>query len=129
MNDKTFEKQIIKRISSRFNQFYTPSIKIEWHDASPFIIGLHSDPIFNSVTIAYGKFNDPIKHSGFRCKKEIGCFQFHRRKSIIYYVNFRSTIITLEEVISFLDAIPDDLALCINIPWAKPLIELVCKNN
>ena len=145
-------EQIVEKLS-RFNRIYGtiihPSGTIfnelhQWYDASPFILGLR----LSNVTwyppqpqqdyflyIIFGNLL-PKSQDSFEItiKKEIS-FSYYYSNYGISFSGIDSTFpytpypATVEDLFSFLDAIPNNWALCINILWAKPLIELACKNN
>ena len=131
---------------SRLNRISVPlteSAKIEWYDADPFAIGIsYSSAIgieqppgkpylfdFNFYVI-YGEFLRGSKNTvlGITKKKETR-FMYSFSKNFFFDGNKIWTNVSFEDVISFFDAVPNDLALCINIPWVKPFIDLACKNN
>jgi hypothetical protein len=138
-------ERIIEKLS-RFNQISVPlteSTKIQWYDADPFAIGIsHLSAIvieqpsgkpylfdFNFYVI-YGEFLHGSKNTVLGIiKKEEAHFMYSFSKNILLDGNKIWANISFEDVISFFDAIPNDLALCINIPWVKPFIDLACKNN
>ena len=140
-------ERIIEKLS-RFNRISVPlteSAKIEWYDADPFAIGILPfivvgvDQFGNRLTdylfdfnfyVIYGEFLRGSKNTvlGITKKKETR-FMYSFSKNFFFDGNKIWTNVSFEDVISFFDAVPNDLALCINIPWVKPFIDLACKNN
>jgi hypothetical protein len=120
-----------------------------WYDANPFVLGIclsHNSwyppkhqPVYLLI-IFYGDIIYPRprtkgRNTGLEITvKEELTLSFvlkpteysHTKKPINGFVKTYQTSV---EILSFLDAIPNDLALCLDIPWAKPLIELAYKNN
>jgi len=144
-------QKIIEKLS-RFNRIPpvweapkgTPIARMQWYGASPFVLGLRLDntPWYPPqpqqdylLFVLYGDLVITLSYywscEGISCKA--GRLYEHLPPSNLPRLVCQSTRYTdcntsVEEIFSFLDAIPNDIALCLYIPWAKPLIELACKS-
>ena len=129
-------QKIIEKLS-RFNRMPpvweapkgTPIARMQWYGASPFVLGLRLDntprypPQPQQDYLLFVLYGDlVITLSYYRSCEGISC----KAGRLYEHQTYQTSV---EEIYSFLDAIPNDLALCLDIPWAKPLIELACRNN
>jgi hypothetical protein len=132
-------EQIIEKLS-RFNRISVPlteSVNIQWYNADPFALGYREWGQIRDLHIIYGKFIYGSKNSvlGVSGKKLLFLHLNRLGLNHVYRLSSDSLISSYyqdasnEEIYYFLDAIPNDLALCLDIPWAKSLIELACRNN
>jgi hypothetical protein len=130
-------QQIIEKLS-RFNRISVPltePLNIQWYDANPFAVGIYPNGHNNipshyfSFYILYGEFVYGSKKNTVLGITKIK--EFHFMYSFLYRhlldCNKIWTNSSFDDVVSFFDAVPNDLTLCLNIHWAKPLIELACK--